>query len=169
MQRPLRGQIGPSLRLRKGYAGRGRSADWSAPVGEIVVEIELENAADRSLARAGKLREADVRQVTIPAAADTRATILTLPEDIVERLGLRREGSVGVEYADGRRDVLPIAGPVTVRIGDRHAVSDCIVMSRGSDAQIGQIVTRQMDLIPDYANQTLGPRPGSPDRPTTRL
>ena len=138
-------------------------------MGEIVVEIELENAADRSLARAGKLREADVRQATIPAAADTRATILALPEDIVERFGLRREGSVGVEYADGRRDVLPIAGPVTVRIGDRVAVSDCIVLPRGSDAQVGQIVTRQMDLVPDYAKQTLGPRPESPDRPTTRL
>ena len=138
-------------------------------MGEIVVEIELENAEDRGLARAGKLRESDVRQVTIPAAADTRATILTLPEDIVERLGLRREGSARVEYADGRRDVLPLAGPVTVRIGDRVAVSDCIVMPRGSDAQVGQIVTRQLDLIPDYANQTLSPRPESPDRPMVRL
>ena len=136
---------------------------------EIVVEVELENAGDRGLARRGYLREADVRRVTIHAAADTRATIPALPEDIVDRLGIRRDGSVRVEYADGRREVLPIAGPLTVRIGDRAAVSDCIVLPQGSDAQIGQIVMRQLDLIPDYANQTLGPRPESPDRPMTRL
>ena len=141
----------------------------SEPTPSIVVDIELENAEDRGLARRGYRRNDDVRRAVIPAIADAIATIPALPEDIVDRLGIRRMGSVDVAYADGRREELPIAGPLTVRIGDRHAVSDCIVLPRGSDARVGQLVIRQMDLILDYANQTLSPRPESPDRPMIRL
>ena len=141
----------------------------SEPTRAIVVDIELENAIDRLQARDGRRRDEDVRRATIPAIADTVATIPALPEDVVDQLGIRRTGNVDVAYADGRREELPIAGPLTVRIGDRHAVSDCIVLPRGADARVGQLVIRQMDLILDYANQTLSPRPESPDRPLIRL
>lgn len=141
----------------------------SEPTRRIVVDIELENASDRMRAQDGDRRDDDVRRLTISAAADTDVMMLVLPEDVVDRLGVRQTGSIDAEYADGRREELPVAGPVTVRIGDRVAVSDCIVLPRGSDAQVGQIVTRQMDLVPDYAKQTLGPRPESPDRPMVRL
>ena len=118
-----------------------RSGLMSEPMDEstsgIIVDIELENAEDRGLVRRSYRREADIRRATIPAIADAVATIPALPEDIVDRLGIRRMGSVGVEYADGRREELPVAGPLTVRIGDRHAVSDCIVLPRGSDARVG--------------------------------
>ena len=141
----------------------------SEPARRIIVDIELENANDRMRAQDGDRRDDDVRRATIPAAADTDVMMLVLPEDVVDRLGVRQTGSIDAEYADGRREKLPVAGPVTVRIGDRSAVADCVVMPQGSEARIGYIVTRQMDLIPDYANQTLGPRPESPDRPMMRL
>ena len=135
----------------------------------IIVDIELENASDRMRAQDGDRRDDDVRRLTIPAAADTDVMMLVLPEDVVDRLGVRQTGSIDAEYADGRREELPVAGPVTVRIGGRSAVADCVVMSQGSEARIGYIVTRQMDLVPDYVNQTLSPRPESPDRPMMRL
>lgn len=139
------------------------------PARRIIVDIELENANDRMRAQDGDRRDDDVRRATIPAAADTDVMMLVLPEDVVDRLGVRQTGSIDAEYADGRREELPVAGPVTVRIGGRSAVADCVVMPQGSEARIGYIVTRQMDVVPDYANQTLGPRPESPDRPMMRL
>lgn len=138
-------------------------------MGEIVVEIELENASDRMRAEDGDRRDDDVRRVVIPAAANTDIMMLVLPEDVVDLLGVRQDNSVIVEYADGRREVRPVAGPLTVRIGNRSAVADCIVLPQGSEARFGQIVMRQLDLVPDYANQTLSPRPESPDRPMVRL
>ena len=138
-------------------------------MGEIVVDIELENVKDRGLARAGHLREADIRRATIPAVADTGAIMLALPEDVVSQLGIRRTGSVNIAYADGRRDELPVAGPLIVRIGDRSMPTDCIVLPQGAAALIGQIVTRQLDLVADHVAQTLHPRPESPDRPLMRL
>lgn len=72
-------------------------------------------------------------------------------------------------FAAGRRGQLPVAGPLTIRIGDRQALTECIVVSEGAEALVGQVVMETLDLIPDPVNQTLGPRPESPDRPLLQV
>ncbi len=136
---------------------------------EIVVDIGLENVGDRELAKAGYLQEADVRRATVKAVADTGAVMLALPEDVVDRLGVDVVGSVACSYADGRRGERSVAGPLTIRIGDRWMPANCVVIPAGADALVGQVVMEQLDLVVDCATQTLGPRPESPDRPLLRL
>ena len=138
-------------------------------MGEIVVDVGLENVGDRELAKAGHLPQADIRRATVRAVADTGAVMLALPEDVVERLGVEIVGSVACAYADGRRGERPVAGPVTVRIGDRWMPANCIVVPTGTDALVGQVVMEQLDLVADCVTRTLGPRPESPDRPLLRL
>ena len=138
-------------------------------VGEIVVDIELENAEDRSDARRGRIDEESVRRETIEAVADTGAVMLALPEDVVEQLGLPTLRMLESTFADGRRGQLPVAGPLTIRIGDRQALTECIVVPEGAEALVGQVVMETLDLIPDPVNRTLGPRPESPDRPLLRV
>ena len=138
-------------------------------MGEIVVNIELENNRDRELAAAGHLPHADIRRATIPAVADTGAIMLALPEDVVSRLGFERIDSIVATYADGRRDELPVAGPLIVRIGDRWMSTECIVLPQGVDALVGQLVMERLDLVADCVAQTLHPRPESPDHPIMRL
>ncbi len=137
-------------------------------MGEIVVDVALENVGDRALAKAGHLQEADIRRVT-EAVAGTGAVMLALPEDVVERLGVEVVGSVACAYADGRRGERPVAGPVTVSIGDRWMPVNCVVVPAGTDALVGQVVMEQLDLVADCVTRTLGPRPESPDRPLLRL
>ena len=138
-------------------------------MGEIVVDIKLENAWDVERARQGSLREADVRRATVSAVVDTGALMLALPEDVVERLGVQVVDSGAVAYADGRRSELPIAGPLTVRIGDRWAFARCLVVPPNAEALVGQLVMEELDLIADCGNQTLGPRPEAPDAPVMRI
>ena len=138
-------------------------------MGEIIVNIELENIDDRGLARAGHLPDADIRRATIPAIADTGAIMLALPQDVVSRLGLERIDSIVATYADGRRDELPVAGPLIVRIGDRWMSTECIVLPQGVDALVGQLVMERLDLVADCVARTLHPRLESPDRPVMRL
>lgn len=138
-------------------------------MGEIVVEIELENVKDRESAEDGELPEADIRRATVPAVADTGAIMLALPEDVVGQLGIRRTGSVTATYADGRQGELSVAGPLFVRIGDRATPANCIVLPQGTDALVGQLVMEGLDLVADCVARTLGPRPESPDRPLMRL
>ena len=138
-------------------------------MGEIVVEIELENMKDRELAEDGELPEADIRRVAIPAVADTGAIMLALPEDAVSQLGARPAGSITATYADGRQGELLLAGPLIVRIGDRWMSTECVVLPRGTVALIGQVVMERLDLVADCVARTLHPRPESPDRPLMRF
>ena len=138
-------------------------------MGESLVDVALENTGDRELARAGYLSAADVRRATVKAVADTGAVMLALPEDIVARLGVEAVGSVACAYADGRRGERPVAGPLTVRIGDRSMPANCVVLPAGTDALVGQVVMEQLDLVADRVTGTLSPRPESPDRPLLRL
>ena len=138
-------------------------------VGEIFVEIELENIEDRNLARAGVRAEADVRRVTVRAVADTGAMMLALPEDVVELLGVRVVDSITTTYADGRRRELPVSDALSIRIGDRRMATECIVVPEGAEPLVGVLVMERLDLVAGPVNQTLGPKPESPDRPLLRV
>ena len=138
-------------------------------MGEIFVEIELENIDDRSDARRGLITEADVRRETIRAVADTGAMMVVLPEDVVERLGVPVVDSIATTLADGSRADLPVTDTLRIRIGDREMGTECIVVPAGAEALVGVLVMERLDLIADPVNQTLGPRPESPDRPLLRV
>ena len=138
-------------------------------MGEIIVDIELENPVDRHLLEAGVRREDQIRRATIPAVADTGAVMLALPLDVVRHLGLDYIGSTAVSYADGRREEVPIAGPVAIRIGNRNMNTDCLVVPNDVDPLIGQLVMEELDLVADCRARTLTPNPKSPDIPLLRI
>ena len=138
-------------------------------MGEIVVSVELENPVDRGLFDRGQVHEADVRRATIEAIADTGAMISMLPQNVVERLGIAIFRTVVVTYADERTEDRPVAGPVTMKIGNRSMNTDCVVGPPHSQALVGQIVMEGMDLIADCTKRTLTPRPESPEYPQLRL
>lgn len=138
-------------------------------MGEIVVDLGVENVLDRGLFEAGHRDEADIRQFTVKAVVDTGAAMLVLPEDLVVGLGLDTHRAVTVSYADNRREERPVAETVRVRIGDRTMTTDCIVGPPASEPLIGQIVLERLDLIADCATQTLTTRPESPDRPLLKI
>ena len=100
---------------------------------------------------------------------DTGAVMLMLPENVVGRLGLERQREVVVTYADERKETRPVAGPLTIRIGNRFMNADCIVGPPLSEPLIGQIVLEALDLVADCTNRTLSPRPESLDNPLLKL
>ena len=135
-------------------------------MGEIRSNVTLENTVDRGVFNRGQGQETDIRRTTIDGMVDTGAVSLILPQNIVERLGLDQQGTAVVTYADERQDERPLAGPVTVRIGNRAMVTNCIVGPPRSEPLIGQVVLEMLDLIADCANHTLGPR--YPDYPVLK-
>ena len=138
-------------------------------MGEIVVSVQLENTVDRDIASEGLRDESTVRRTTVDGVVDTGAVMLVLPEDVVGRLGLRTRREVVVAYANEYRETRPVAGPVTVQIGNRFMNADCIIGPPSSESLIGQIVLEALDLVADCANRTVGPRPESPDSPLLKL
>ena len=108
--------------------------------------------------------ESDVRRSTV----DTRAVVLILAEGVVERLGLREQGTVLVCTHDERRVERPRAGPVTVEIGNRSTIMDCVVGPSLSEPLIGRVVLAMLDRSADEASRTLRPRHPR-DHPTINL
>ena len=136
-------------------------------MGEIHTEMMLENTGDREYCRRGGCEESGIRRSTVKGIVDTGAVTLVLPQNVVERLGLPQQGTAFVTYADERRDERPLAGPVSVHIGNRAMIMNCIVGPPLSEALIGQVVLESLDLIADCTNRTLTPR--YPDYPLLKL
>ena len=138
-------------------------------MGEIVASMELENTTDIDNASDGLRDESTVRRTRVEGVVDTGAVMLVLPENVVTRLGLRTRREVVVTYADERRETRPVAGPVTIHIGNRFMIAECVVGPPLSEPLIGQIVLEALDLVADCANRTVAPRPESPDSPLLKL
>ncbi|MFQ5856585.1 MAG: aspartyl protease family protein [Anaerolineae bacterium] len=138
-------------------------------MGEVKVELELENAVDRELLRLGHIEEEELRSARIEALVDSGAVMLVLPQDLVEALGLREVGKVIVTYADERKEERPLAGIVTVRVGNRVTNVNCVVGPPNSEPLLGQVVLETMDLLVDCVEQKLVPRPESPFLPLLKL
>ena len=138
-------------------------------MGEIVASMELENTVDRDIVSEGLRDESTVRRATLDGVVDTSTVMLVLPEDVVDHLGLRTRRQVVVTYANEYTESRPMAGPVTVQIGNRFMIGECVVGPPASEPLIGQIVLEALDLVADCGRRTLAPRPESPDSPVLKL
>ncbi len=138
-------------------------------MGEVVVELKLENTVDRELVKRGLMKEEDVRSLTTKAVVDSGAAMLVLPQDQVEALGLRELRKAIVTYADERKEERMVAGTVTIQVEKRAAEVSCIVGPPASEALLGQIPLEIMDLLVDCSQQKLIPRPESPLLPMLKL
>ena len=136
-------------------------------MGEIAVSAKLENAGDRVAFEQGYHDASRIRSTEVTGIVDTGAVTLVLPQNVVERLGLKTRRTVVVTYADDRKEERPVAGPVTIEVCDRFMSTDCIVGPPLSEPLIGQVVLESLDLIADCAKQTLLPR--TPDYPLLNL
>ncbi len=139
-------------------------------MGDVYVEIILENYRDRVLYENGYLSPENIRTEKVKVLADSGSTMLVLPQDLVERLGLViKKDKVIVTYADERKEARPVAGTLTVRVGDRSMETDCVVNPPASEPLLGQIILERLDLLVDCKEGKLVPRPESPYLPLLKL
>jgi predicted aspartyl protease len=139
-------------------------------MGDVYVEIILENFIDRILSQRGYLEPEKIRTEKVRVLADSGSTMLVMPQDLVDRLGLEtRQEKIIVTYADDRKEARPVAGVLTVRVGDRSMETDCVVNPPASEPLLGQIILERLDLLVDCKEGKLVPRPESPYLPLLKL
>jgi clan AA aspartic protease len=127
------------------------------PMGRVVETIKLTNVFDPS------------RSVEMQALVDTGATMLVVPIDIAEQMGLQKVRDVEVQYANGEIASKTIFGIVRVDLKGRFGNFDVLAESAGSQALIGQIVLEELDLVVDLKKRALAPNPKSPDVPLLEI
>ena len=136
-------------------------------MGEVRVIVKLTNATDLALSRRGKLDNADVRSYEADAMIDTGAVQTVIPFDVANILGLETPEKRGVEYADGRKEVVPVTEAILVEIENRRTNDEALVL--GDEVLIGQTILEKLDLHVDCANQKVIPNPAHPDQAVTKV
>ncbi len=136
-------------------------------MGEVRVKVKITNAADQVMARRGHMELSAVRFYEADAMVDTGAVQTVIPSDVARNLGLETPRQRGVEYADGRKEVVPVTEAIVVEIGRRGTSDEALVL--GDEVLIGQTILEKLDLHVDCANQVVIPNPAHPDQAVTKV
>lgn len=136
-------------------------------MGEVGVKVLLTNAADEALARRKKIGVDEVRTYEVDAMVDMGAVSTVIPADVAKELGLETPDQRGVEYADGRKEVVPVTEAVMIELNRRRTSDEALVL--GDEVLIGQTILEKLDLHVDCANQKVIPNPAHPDQAVTKV
>lgn len=132
-------------------------------MGKILVRMKIRNLFDEVRAKEGIIKESEIRETTVEnALVNTGATMLSLPIDLIEELGLEHAGEREVRTANGKVKRRVFRG-AWVEINGREGEFQAVELPLEVVPLIGQIVLEQLDLYPDPQNHRLTGRPEAPD------
>lgn len=126
-------------------------------MGRVTTTIELTNICDPR------------RKIELTALVDTGVTMLSIPEDVIKKLGLRVIRQATSKYADGRKEVRNIYGGAQLKVLNRVCTVDVLAGHAGQPSLLGQIPLEGLDLVVDPRRQLLTTNPESPDMPMVEV
>src|SRR5437763_16609776 len=100
----------------------------TSPVGEVRVKVKLTNGGDQFLAGSGKLDPARIRTCEVDGMVDTGAVRSVITESVARELGVPSDRIRTVAFADGRKESVPLAGPLGFEIQGRDTFDDAYVL-----------------------------------------
>lgn len=126
-------------------------------MGKVIEKVKLTSLLDPT------------RSVEVDAIVDTGATMMVLPQNIVDELNLRKISDVTVRYANNQRQQKSIYAGLIIEIKGRKGSFDVLAEEEGTEPLIGQIVLEELDLVVEPKTRTLMPNPKSPDMPMVEI
>lgn len=109
------------------------------------------------------------KTIEVDAVIDTGATMLVLPKELVDNLGLKKIREVKVKYANNKTESKSIYGVVTIEIKGRIGNFDVLAEEEGSQPLVGQVVLEILDLVIDPCSRKIIPNPNSPEMPMVEI
>jgi len=122
-------------------------------MGKVIEKVKLSSLFDPK------------KSVEIEAVIDTGATMVVLPKNLVQELGLEKIEDVMVKYADGWVERKEVYGVVKLELKGRVGNFDVLAENEEAQPLIGQIVLERLDLIIEPSTRKLIPNPRSPEMP----
>ncbi|MDR3342033.1 MAG: retroviral-like aspartic protease family protein [Treponema sp.] len=116
-------------------------------MGTVYAEITLKNGDDVSDARRGRIKEQEVRQVSVMAMVDTGAGTLVIDEATCQQLGLGIKGLRRSSLADNSKTICKMTMPVEVHWKDRNTFCEAMVLPDAVTVLLGAIPLEGMDLM----------------------
>ena len=121
-------------------------------MGYIHTEIKLKNP-----------RLPKLKPILTKAMVDTGALMLCIPEHIFVQLKLEVNSQREVTTADGRKQMVPYAGPLEIIFENRSCFAGALVL--GDEVLLGAVPMEDMDLIISPAHRKIIVNPDSPNFP----
>jgi predicted aspartyl protease len=129
-------------------------------MGRVLVTAKIENMRDLLAVEMGMLQPDLVRFVEVEdALVDTGASMLSMPRQMIDQLGLVYVRSYRTRTASGTSDAR-LYGLVKLTIQDRNFTTDLLELPDGSPVLIGQLPLEAMDWVVDMPGRRLI---GNPD------
>jgi clan AA aspartic protease len=122
----------------------------------VYTELTLKNMMDVGLAKQGRIKEGEVRQMTVQAIVDTGAWTMVINEETRDKLGLLDQGRGEATLADGQKEEYPMAGPLEVWWKNRRFNCDALVLHDAPDILLGAIPLEGMDLTVNPLRELVG-------------
>jgi len=143
---------------------------WTAPrpgeegsVGHVRATIMVANRIGQALVERGLMDAGEVRAATLDdVMVDTGATLLALPIDIIEGLGLAVGHEVIARTAAGPRTIRQFRD-VELTVMGRTGTFDCLEVPQGSSCLLGVTPMEVLGIELDIHNHTLRLLPEGPD------
>jgi predicted aspartyl protease len=132
-------------------------------MGKVLTTVTITNRADQILAEGGYLAADKVRSVTLnDVLADTGATLLCLPAEIVTELGLKLLREVEVTTAAGPK-TMRIFRDVFLSLYGREGSFDCLELPSGTTPLLGLIPLETLGLEVNLQTQRVRVLPMGPN------
>jgi len=126
-------------------------------LGKVVEKVKLTSLFDPA------------KTIEVEAVIDTGATMFVLPQNVAEKLGLKKIGERRVRYANNQIQLKSVYRGVVLELKGRDGIFDVLSEVEGSEPLIGQIVLEALDLIVDPIRKMVIPDPRSPDMPMAEI
>src|SRR5207247_10592867 len=88
-------------------------------MGEVRAKVQLYNYVDEAQVSDGKRKADEIRKYEADALVDSGAIRTVIPGHVFDALGLKSSVTAVAEYADGRKDTVPLAYGLRVEIMGR--------------------------------------------------
>jgi clan AA aspartic protease len=121
-------------------------------MGLVYADIELSNPSGD-----------DLHPIVERVLVDSGSTWLVVPQHVANQLRLKTLEEREITLADGAKKLVPYAGPVRVRFGNRNAFTGALVM--GNETLLGAIPMEDMDLVIHPLSRSLIANPKNPNIP----
>ena len=133
-------------------------------MGKVLTTVTITNRADQILAKANVIPASEIRFVTLKnVLADTGATLLSLPAEIIAQLGLEPWKEVAVTTAAGPQQAR-LFRDVSLSLYEREGTFDCLELPGGTDPLLGVIPLETLGLELDLQKQTVKVLPMGPNK-----
>ncbi len=116
-------------------------------MGLVHAEIKITNVGDQEMVKRGYLKKEEIRTIQITAMVDSGAYMMTINESIKDQLGLDVIDRRTAQLVDGSFINLDIVGPIEVRIENRMAMCNAMVLAGDTEVLLGAIPLEEMDVL----------------------